>query len=164
MPVSTGDVRWDVVDGLYSRLRGFAPGSDTAEVAEHAISLAISGERTHKSVPFLLHDVWRNAQYSVRRSRERRAALVNKAGAELSHGGEVVERETPESLYLAQELATTVRRAVAGTDRSLVECLDGMLRGDTVAETRAAMRASRSSVDRARQRVREIAYPLAYGR
>src|SRR4051794_16001971 len=77
MKQALDDAVVDVVVDCHRRLRVADPGSEAADVAEHAISLALSPARPPKDRGLLLHDVLRQARHSVRRTRARRGRAVN---------------------------------------------------------------------------------------
>lgn len=157
----SSDVRWDVLQDLYSRLQKLTPGTKEAEIAEHAISLALNPRRQSKDATFFLYDVLDNAKHSILRTQTRRNALLKKFTAYSAHV--VHNYETPEAICIAQEIEAKIREAAGKLGPNIVRCLDGMLVGESVSQTAAACGISRRSVDRARQKIREILRPMLSG-
>src|SRR5205807_5402582 len=121
------DVRWDVIQHLHSRLRDLPPGTESAEIAEHALTLALHPGRRAKDSPLLLHDLWRNAQHSIRRTRARSAALVERVVASGADSPAAIDHVTPEDLCVARDLVARLRTVVAQIGPGPIRCLDGLL-------------------------------------
>lgn len=158
----SSDVRWDVLKVLYSRLQKLTPGTKEAEIAEHALSLALNSRRQFKHITlFVCKDVLDNAKYSILRTQTRHSALVKKLAAYSVRKED--NCETPEAFCIAQEIEAKIREAAAKLGPNMVCCLDGMLVGESISQTAAACGISRRSVDRARQKIREISRPIFSG-
>lgn len=157
---SSNDIRWIVVEKIYSRLQRLAPGSKEAEIIEHALSLALSIERQPINDSFFFHDILRNARHSIHRTQTRHIALMNKLTKDSARAAKNAEYKTPEANCIAREIETQLRRAAALEGLHAVRCLDGMLRGESIAETAAACGISPRSVNRARHKIRKISLPL----
>lgn len=157
---SSNNVRWIVVEKLYSRLQRLAPGTKEAEITEHALSLALSIERQPINVSFFFHDVLRNARHSIHRTQTRHIALINKLTEDSARAAKNADYETPEANCIAREMETRLWKVAALEGLHAVRCLEGMLRGESIAETAAACGISPRSVNRARHKIRKISLPL----
>lgn len=163
MPTSSqSDVRWTVAGKLYSRLQTLPPGTREAEVTEHAISLALNSGRQSKNATFFFYDVLRNARHSTGRTQVRHSVLFNNLAAHSAQALDSVDYKTPEALCIADEIEDKIRDAAARSGPHTVHCFDGMLAGESVTETARRCGISTRSVERARQRIREIARPLFF--
>ena len=152
----------DVVVDCHRRLRAAAPGSEVADVAEHAISLALSPDRSPKDSNLLLHDVLRQARHSVRRSRARRARVVDDIGHLASQGVRTVagiaqSAETPETVVIAREQLRELSDYALCLGGPAPRVLAGMLAGETVRDTVLATGVSSATVERIQRRIRAAA-------
>ena len=159
----SSDIRWDVVEKLYSRLQRLIPGTQEAEAVEHAITLALSAKRRTQNVSFLIHDVLRNAKSSKQRTQKRRGDRSKKLNAYATQTATYINCKTPEAICIAQEIEAKIRETLALSDPHMVRCFDGMLVGENISETAAACGISRRSVDRARKKIRTISRPFFFG-
>ena len=154
---SSSDVRWVVVEKLYSRLQRVIPGTKESEIIEHAISLALNSGRQSRNASFLFHDVLRNARHSIRRTQSRRSNLFTAYSACVLNN---IDYKTPEAVCIAHEIEAQIQETAAQSGPEMVCCLNGMLAGESITETAARCGLSRRSVNRSRQRIREISLPL----
>ncbi|MBD2005422.1 MULTISPECIES: hypothetical protein [Cyanophyceae] len=141
---------------LYLRLQRLAPGTREYEITDRAISLALNSGRQSRSVEFLFHDVLRNAQHSILRTYARRVVFLKNFTAYSAQALDSINEKTPEANCIASEMEDKIREALAQDGSELINCFDGMLVGESIAETAARCGISRRSVDRARQKIREI--------
>lgn len=159
---SSSDARWVVASQLYLRLQKLTPGTKEAEITEHALSLALNPKRKPKNATFFFHEVLRNARYSIQRTQTRRSALFEQLATHPAPATDNIDYKTPEAICIAWEIEAKLREAAAQNSPHTVRCLDGMLAGESVSETAAACGLSRRSVNRARQKIREISLPLFF--
>lgn len=157
---TSSEVRWDVIEHFQTVLVNQAPGSVESEITERTISLALSPKRQSPDQAIFAYDAWRNARSSVFRTKKRHTALVEKYASDPTSLVDPIDTESPESLFLARELEATIRQAVAVVDAKLIMHLECMLAEKNIAETCAMLDVSRSSVDRARSQIRNIARPI----
>jgi hypothetical protein len=153
--------RVSVVRRLQSISRGLTPGMETFEIADRAISLALSAHRRDASPELLFRNVWRNARY-VHRRRRRRIVLDpftddSQFGRKLADGELADGFATPEQQLIAADLAAHIRRAVAGHDRYSGLCFDGLIAGETAKETAQRLRITPRRVKRIRAHIRVVA-------
>ena len=126
------------------------PGSEAADIIDHAISLAIKSTSQELNHKFFYHDIIRNARFSLLRTKTRQRQQLKKAAL-------VTERWTEDSgLYTSSNLKAELREVVAQSGENLVRCFDGMVNGESVAATALACGVSRRTVDRLRYRVRQV--------
>jgi hypothetical protein len=163
-PVPVGEV----VERCQHHLTLLEPGSEPAEITEHAISLALSTERQQKQTELLLGDVLRDSRRTVLRSRTRRLRLVSDlgrlAGEGIATGGlsGFADYETPELHALARELIALLRARACELGGPAPRVLAGLLVNETEAETAQAAGISRSTVTRARRALRTYAAEQGY--
>jgi hypothetical protein len=161
-PKLSQDIRWDVVEKLYSRLQRLTPGTQEAEAIDHAITLALNPERQAQNVSFLVYDVLRNARYSRRRTQKRCGELSKKLNVYATQTAAHLNCKTPEAICIAQEIEVKIRETLAQRDSHIMRCFEGMLLGESISETATACGISRRSVDRARQKIRTISRPFFF--
>lgn len=175
-PCSTGlpAVHFDVVRSLQNRFSVLPPGSEDAEITEHAISLALSPARKEANPDFLRRDVLRDARRIYRRSPDRKVIYLSPA-VFLDYqddDGEVgartavpvpVDRDTPEKIAVARELEQRIRAAASTLDPLAERCLDGLFLGEQEWETAAAIGTPPARVKRLRTRIRKVAIGIIAG-
>jgi len=156
---------WDaarvgVVRRLQSISRGVTPGTETFEIADRAISLALSAHRRDASSELLFRNVWRNARYVHRR---RRRVILDPftddspLGRKLADGELAVGFATPEQELVAADLAAHIRLAASSHDRYGGQCFDDLIAGETVKETARKLRITPRRVKRIRAHIRDVA-------
>ena len=69
---SRSAINWDVVSQLYDPLFKQVPGSQEAEITEHAIDLVLNREEQSPKQKYLFCNVLKNARFSKRRSYQRK--------------------------------------------------------------------------------------------
>lgn len=158
----------EVVERCQRHLRLLDPGSDAAEVTEHATTLALSPDRPAKDPELLLGDALRDARRTVARSRTRRLAVVADAGRMAAQGiatgatAGFVDEDSPERRLLARELITLLRTRAAEIGEPAPRVLAGLLTEETELETAMAAGVSRSTVTRIRRNLRACATENGY--
>lgn len=144
------DRRWCIVLDLQERLQKLQPGSEAANIMERAIFLAINSVSQEHNYKFFRYDIVRNARFSYLRTKARQRRLWKKAAL-------LIDAWTEDSDWYAQlDLEAELRQVVAQSGDSLAKCFDGMVNGESIAVTALACGVSRRSVDRLRQKVRQI--------
>jgi hypothetical protein len=162
------DVVIDVARDCYSRLDRLQPGSEDAEIAEHAVSLVLSERRPTKPKDLLLNDVLRNARHSVRRSRARYVQAVEESGhlaaRDVATGATrgFVERETPEDICIANELGQILHAEACRCGRHGPRVLEGLLGGEPNHTIAAAAGVSMSTLNRTVRHLRKTVVELGY--
>lgn len=158
------DVAYGVAGKLYSLIHQLPEGSEQAEIAEHAIGLALSPRRPRKDGPLFLHDVWRNGAHNFRRAERRRRALkrrLREASSQLTaRGFRAPPDDEPEEVAVAADLEDRIRWTIVPLSPHSLRCLDGMLTGETVAETAAAVGVAPRTIDRTRRAIRDATQQL----
>lgn len=144
------DSRWSIVVELQQSLHYLRPGSETADIIEHAISLAINSKSQEINRSFFRHDIIRNARFSLLRTKARQRQLLKKAALLTEIGTE------DSGLYTSSNLKAELREVVAQSGENLARCFDGMVNGESVAATALACGVSRRTVDRLRHTVRQV--------
>ena len=144
------DSRWSIVVELQQSLYHLQPGSEAADIIEHAISLAIQSTSQEINHKFFHHDIIRNARFSLLRTKARQRQLLKKAALLTEIGTE------DSGLYTSSNLKAELREVVAQSGENLARCFDGMVNGESVAATALACGVSRRTVDRLRYRVRQV--------
>jgi hypothetical protein len=158
----------EVVERCQRHLKLLEPGSEAAEIAEHATSLALSQKRPAKQSELLLGDVLRDARRTVRRSKARRLRLVSDLGRFAGQGiatgalAGFAEHETPETRALARELIALLSARAHELGGAAPRVLAGLLAEETEAETAVAAATSRSTVTRTRRALRAYAAEQGY--
>lgn len=158
----------EVVERCQQRLTFLAPGSEGAEITEHAVSLALSNERPQKQAELLLGDVLRDSRRTVVRSRARRLRLVSDLGRLASDGiatgglSGFADYDTPERRVLAREFIALLRARADEIGGATPRVLAGLLINETESETARAAGTSRSTVTRARRTLRAYAAKQGY--
>ena len=168
MPMAAwDDVRTDVVRHLYAVARRHPPGSEMHEIASYAVLLAMSAGREARSSRFLLRNAWRDARRILRRRRHREPTVDpldewSALGRRIAEGDirYAVEHVTPASICIARDLEERVRAEARAIGPDGPACLDGLLTGETLAQTAARLDVQPGTVKRIRQRIREIAARL----
>ena len=161
------DTRVSVVCRLQSIIEKVPPGTETFEIADHAIGLALSANRDDRNPALLFRNVWRNARYILRRRRE---LILDPLNDDSVIGRQIADGElacasapaTPEEQAIAADLASRIRGAVARLDRRGAECFDGLVAGETLLETALSLRITPRRVKRIRAQIRAMAHTLAY--
>lgn len=166
LPVS-GDARVSVVRHLQAIADEVPPGTETSEIADHAIDLALSPTRDDPSPALLFRNVWRNARFIVRRRREVVLDPItadSPVGRLLEDGAlsAVSKPETPEDLIIAKDLAERIRGAADCVDRHGAECFDGLLAGESLEETAQRLHITPRSVRHIRAQIRAFARCLIH--
>jgi hypothetical protein len=158
----------DVVKRCQRHVKLLEPGSEAAEVTEHAISLALSPNRPEKQAELLLGDVLRDARRTVVRSKSRHLRLVSEVGRFAEQGistGAVSgysDHETPEQRVLARALLELLRTRAQELGGAAPRVLAGLLVDETELETAEAAAVSRSTVTRVRRSLREFSAEQGY--
>lgn len=150
---------------FYEQLQNSDPGSERAEIAEHAILMAVR-RAARVSEPGFHYDVWRNARHSYRRTQRRqreaqvevRAARTVGAGLAASGGQRM---PTPEQIVVANDLRAHLFAAAGGIHPAGTRVLQGLLERETEAETAEALGVSPRTVRRIRGSIRAAAATLA---
>lgn len=161
MPEDLNEVFVEVALACYDRVRKLQPGSEDAEAAEHAISMALRGDRTEKDGGRLLADLLHNSRFSVRRSRARRLRAMEECG-NLARQGIVtgaapglVDRETPETACIAGELSGHLSEEASRCGSHGPRVLRGLLADETYDEISNASGVSPATVSRTVRRLRD---------
>lgn len=162
--------RVSVIRRLQSIAEQVAPGTETFEIADHAIDLALSTARVQATpAPLLFRNVWRNARYIVRRRRA--AALVldplsedSPIGRRILDGVLILASapHTPEDLLIAADLEARIRCEAARLDRCGAQCFDGLVAGEPLDETARNLHITPRRVKRIRARIRGLTRRIAY--
>ena len=153
----------DVALECYRRVRVLREGTEDAEVAEHAISLALERRDSELDAPLLLHDVLRNSRHSIRRGRARLRSAVAEAGQlalrGVASGGTpgFEQRDSPERICAMRDDLRALRDTAASCGPHGRRVLVGLLAGETSAETAVAAGISRATVERTVRRLRDAA-------
>lgn len=156
-----------VVHRFQARLREYEPGSDAAEIAEHAITLALSDARPAKNVEYLFGDALRDSRRTFFRARRRRrsteAEVARLAGENIATGGcsGFSDLDTPESLVIASEFESLLKAEAERMGGAAPRVVDGLFQDESELETAVACGVSRSTVSRIRKALR--AYATAQG-
>ena len=164
------DVRVSVIRRLQSIAEEVPPGTETFEIADHAIDLALSTARAQATpAPLLFRNVWRNARYIVRRRRA--TALVldplsedSPIGRKIADGA-LIPPSAPHTLEdhaVAADLEARIRWEAARLDRCGAQCFDGLLAGESLDETARLLNITPRRVKRIRARIRAAAWRIAY--
>jgi hypothetical protein len=157
------DAAVEVVERCQRRLRLLEPGSETAEVVEHAMTLAMSSGRPSKAPDFLFGDALRDARRTIVRSRNRTLRVVRETGRLATQGVRTgatagfIDSESPEQRVLARELVAILRQHAHDLGGPAPRVLDGLLTDEPELETAAAAGVSRSTVTRLRRAFRSCA-------
>lgn len=158
----------EVVERCQRHLLLLEPGSEAADTAEHAITLALSPDRPPKDADLLFGDVLRDARRTVLRSHARRLRAVKEAGHMAAQGfatggtAGFTDHDTPESCCLARELIGLLGTRATALGGVAPRVLAGLLADETEAETAAAAGVSRSTVTRIRRALRTCARDHGY--
>jgi hypothetical protein len=158
----------EVVERCQRHLKLLEPGSEAAEITEHAISLALSPRRPDKQSELLLGDVLRDARRTVVRSKARHLRLVSDVGRFAEQGiatgglSGFADQDTPELRLLARELIELLRTRAQELGGTAPRILAGLLVDETELETAAAAGVSRSTVTRVRRTLRAYATEQGY--
>jgi DNA-directed RNA polymerase specialized sigma24 family protein len=151
---SISDVQASVAALLHEQLQRRTPGSPGYEIAEKALSLVFSpARRAHEHAPFLHRNVTRDAARILRRARARRPEGVLEEPLDVPDHA----MATPEEVVQATQLATRLREAARPIHPAAVECFDGLLAQETLAETSARTGLSTPEVKALRTRIRDAA-------
>jgi len=163
MPEDLNEVFVDVALACYDRVRKLQPGSEDAEAAEHAISMALRGNRTERDRSRLLANLLHNSRFSLRRGRARRARAMEECRS-LARQGIVtgaargfIDRETPETTRIASELTERLSEEASRCGSHGPRVLRGLLADETYDEISNASGVSLATVDRTVRRLRETA-------
>lgn len=144
------DTRWRVVLELQQRLEKLKPGSDEANILEHAISLAINSTSQEPNHKFFRHDILRNARFIYWRSKTRQLELMQKVTHTTSTWTQGCE------MNAGLELEEKLREVITKSGKGLMRYFEGMINGESVDVTAVACGVSRRTVDRRRRKVRQI--------
>jgi hypothetical protein len=156
------DVRVGVVLRLQSIAKRFDPGTESFEAADHAATFALSARRSSQDAGALFFRAWRDAKRVLRR---RRRILVDPLTPDSALGGRIAEgsvpsmvvREDSSTSAITNDLTAQLRRAVEGLGPLALDCLDGMLRDESVEEAAARLHVSPRTVKRLRAQIRAAA-------
>jgi len=162
------DARTSVIQRLQSISGKASPGTETSEIAEHAITLALSAVRIETSPGLFFRNVWRNSRHVLRRSRRRRPLIIDALDESTPLGRRVLAGEapgtavigTPEEMAITADLEQRIRADVSRLNGRASECFDGLLRGETVAETAMRLNTTPRYVRHIRSKIRQIARRL----
>jgi hypothetical protein len=157
-------VRWAAIGSIQTRRDRYVPGSDSELIAERAIDLLLGENRAVADSESAARDAWRNASFSMYRSRKREQAATARYSAitftvvETEDGIDATTRVSAEDTYLAEDselCAYALQRAALVGDfgPALVARLIG---GATITEAAAACGISRASAYRAVKRLRTL--------
>jgi hypothetical protein len=160
-----GGIRYAVVRRLQDRLSQAAPGSHNYEVAERAITLALSPRRTADTPEHLERNVRRDAHRILTRARRRTFTdpmtpdtPFGREVEEGTHSAAVCPDPSPEELCEAADLQRGIEHRVgAHLGARGLRCLSGLLDGESPDETAAALGTAPRTVDRLRVKVHAIA-------
>lgn len=168
---SLDDVYVDVAKECYRRVTElkecFGDGEEAA-IAEHAIEMALFGDRPLKDKDRLLDDVMRNARFSVRRSTARGLRATEEVGhlarRNMVTGGSpgFFDDERPEDIVMAHELEECLRDEACRCGKHGERVLAGLIIGESAHETAAAAGVSKATVDRAVRRLRAATVAAGY--
>ena len=92
---------WDVIARLYERLLQQVPGSQEAEITEHAIDLVLNRQEKPSDPEYLFYDVLKNARYSKRRTYQRHYKFFQQFNTLVKNN---FYHQTPESYYVSKEI------------------------------------------------------------
>jgi hypothetical protein len=158
----------DTMDTLYeARLRAYgqlqgkqktlSPGSVKYEIVEHALDLALKPRR--RTDEFLVRNLLRDSRRILARqaANRRKVQLDDAAVALLDTSAALVETSTPESLLRAKQLLHQIRAAVMPFSRHAARVLEGLVIGESLAETAADCGISTVRVNQLRRLVRDAA-------
>lgn len=159
-------VRRDAILRLHRTL-DHARNRRTAEMAEHALTLALGDKRAQDNATFLWRDTLRDARRIIARRKDplRQPEQLldenehdSRTFAPVGFIGAPAHR--PDRVAEAKELASRITNAVAAIPNGLA-CLDGMVLGETVFESAERLGLTQRQVRYARQLVREMAFILS---
>lgn len=157
-------VRFAAVRQLQERRSRFVPGSFAYDIADHAITLALSPRRPTPNPGYLQRNALRDARRVLARAgkRIRTDALTpdTPLGREIEagvHPGAIESITTPESLAASALLLRCIKRHVSTRLGSRgLRCLSGLLEGESPDESAAALGVSPRTADRVRAQVRAV--------
>lgn len=164
------DTRVSVVRRLHSIAASAPPGTETFEIADHAVELALSANRNDVSPALLFRNVWRNARFVLRRRRHREL-ILDPLTEDTAIGRMIAEGElrgtstqdTPDDQLVAQDLAERIRSEASRRDQRAAECFDDLVAGESLDESARNLRITPRRVKRVRAHIRAVARRLAYG-
>ena len=107
---------WDVIARLYERLLQQVPGSQEAEITEHAIDLVLNRQEKPSDPEYLFYDVLKNARYSKRRTYQRHYKFFQQFNTLVKNN---FYHQTPESYYVSKEIYSTIIQRINSTNRSV---------------------------------------------
>lgn len=156
--------RWAAIGSIQTRRDRYAPGSDSELIAERAIDLLLGENRAVADPESTARDAWRNAAFSMYRSRKREQAAAARYSAitftvvDTEDGIDATSQVSTEDIYLAEDselCACALQRAALLGDfgPALVARL---ISGATITEAAAACGTSRASAYRAVKKLRTL--------
>jgi hypothetical protein len=165
------ETRASVVRRLQAIIGKAVPGTETSEIAEHAITLALSAVRNETGPALFFRNVWRNSRHVLRRRRRRQRLVIDALDETTSLGRRVIAGGlpgteivlTPESEAVAADLEERIRTEVSRLNETAVGCLDGLLLGETVDQTATRLQTTPQQVRSIRSSIRQIARVIATG-
>ena len=158
--------RFDAIQKLHSRLSSYEPGTIEHEVSEHAIDLALNERR--EFTPYFYYDVIKDSKRILQRQ-QLRVQLVSLNGlscyenedGDSCDDGLVPEAlwdyVTPELLLQCRELTEQIIRAVGGNASTVTKVLEGMVLGESLAESASSIGVSVVYVNKLRSKIRSSA-------
>lgn len=157
-------VRLHVVQSLQRSLKRFPPGLPLAEQYEKAVTLCLLKTREAVNPTFLRADVLRDARRILARAEQRHPQQSLDAQGD-DEQGPLMEPALSPSLdehITASEVLGYLERKL-GALKSGVECLEGLLRGETVPESAERLGISERRVKYLRHVARQLATGLLGG-
>lgn len=161
------DPRYRVVLKLQNLLKNSKIASETADIAEHAIDLALNPTRQAENASYLLRNVWRDASKILRRRDANNPSislnvepLIDGLACYPHSFLRLVDNTTPEALAITNQIEEKLKGAMAAIAPYANRCLEGMIAGETLQETATATGQTTRRIRRLRQRIRLIAEKL----
>lgn len=135
------------------------------DLDDQAVTYLLTRQQSRKAVPFLVHDVLRDARKFCVRSKARSQnfharAVVNLKSPGISTPGCSGLDLDPADVCVASDLEHRIRTLVAELGPFARACLDGMIAERTVAEIAASTGAPIRTVERMRATVRTLVSTL----
>lgn len=160
-------VRWNAVLKLQRVEADSHPGSQTADDAEHATTLALSDARSATNATYLAYDARRDARRI--RNRRRPVVALSALGAAASSGYRPAEyadhvidvatdhigrhADPPDRIAEARDLEAALRQHLANTPGAVI-CLEDLLTGEPEATTARRLGVPRHRVSALRTFIR----------
>ena len=158
--------RFDAIQKLHSRLLSYEPGTIEHETSEHAIDLALNERR--EFTPYFYYDVIKDSRRILLRQQLRvQLVSLNDLSSYENEDGDCCDNgfvpealwdhATPELLLQCLELTDQIIRAVGGNAATVTKVLEGMVLGESLAESARSIGVSIVYVNKLRSQIRSSA-------